>query len=582
MTLADLEQKSKELKSLVSKYETSTFLGSLSIVLNFTPSKNKLEFLKGLSSPYRQLHYLAGLNLTSSVDDSKPLLHSHTDEEWKQITDLLQEIEFGYMDFFNPNRVDTTDPSWKQKLMVSMPSFLSYFNQGDLNYEEQIIERIQTYFKPFEKLIINAYGLSIEDFVNIYNYIDSIPNKYLDEKLNKHKGGTTWKDFTKDMIEKQIPPEKWMEHMPQGYKNLFEFLQDEGAAYRFTEQDLSNQFGKDKATQFLKALTCMRQEDDFLYYTQKNPIYVKPIFRVGIDSYQVLEMKQIIHSIYNLLFEFCKTLPDNGDKFYKIRGNELENKIMNLFQHFFKGKAHSYKGYYTQDGHEQDLLFLIDGLALIIEAKASKRNEPKREPDKSYPMIEANFKETIQKGYDQAFRVKSKFINQEILKIYRDSELKDHIIDIRTKNYQNAFSIIVTLEHFGTIQTDLSALLKKEPNDAYPWSVNIDNLEVLLLFLKKKGLTTSTLRQFLILRERLHSHLICGDELEVCGGFLAKKITRDIIKSDSVIMTAPDLAGIFDDMYTYNVLGFKNEKNIDRKKKGGYVVLGDTRHEKSN
>lgn len=131
-------------------------------------------------------------------------------------------------------------------------------------------------------------------------------------------------------------------------------------------------------------------------------------------------IKNWIHAIYNTLFEFCINQPTLKEKFYAIRGEILENKIERIFQIFFNGKAIVYRGYYTQDKHEQDLLFLIDGLALIVEAKASKRDEPRREPDKAYPLILSNFEETIQKGYDQAYRVKSKFINKDMLCIYKD------------------------------------------------------------------------------------------------------------------------------------------------------------------
>lgn len=60
----DLTQKSKELKTFVSQFETTMFLGDLTSVMQFIRFNSPLNLLQGLSSPQRQLLYLAGLNVT--------------------------------------------------------------------------------------------------------------------------------------------------------------------------------------------------------------------------------------------------------------------------------------------------------------------------------------------------------------------------------------------------------------------------------------------------------------------------------------------------------------------------------------
>ncbi|MBK8344472.1 MAG: hypothetical protein IPL12_14875 [Bacteroidetes bacterium] len=120
------------------------------------------------------------------------------------------------------------------------------------------------------------------------------------------------------------------------------------------------------------------------------------------------------------------------EKFYAVRGKKLEDKIERVIQRFFKGKAFVHKGFFTQEKHEQDLLFICDGLALIVEAKASKRDEPWREPDLAYPLIVYNFEETIQKVMIK-HQSEIKELMVKCFKIYKDQELKNHVIDIRTK-----------------------------------------------------------------------------------------------------------------------------------------------------
>ncbi|MGB1318991.1 MAG: hypothetical protein ACPG5W_12315, partial [Flavobacteriales bacterium] len=275
-----------------------------------------------------------------------------------------------------------------------------------------------------------------------------------------------------------------------------------------------------------------------------------------------------------LLMEFCVSQERLNEKFYKRRGLCLEEKIEEVFQSYFDGKAQVFKGFYTQEKHEQDLLIIIDGLALIIEAKASNRDEPRRDPDKAYQVILRNFDKTIQKGYDQAYRVKEKFLYDEKLRLYEDQRLSKHIIDLNTSKYYHAFSIVVTQERFGQIQTDMSELLEIWDDDGYPWSICIDDLEVFLLYLKKKNKKKSFLTLFLNVRQKLHGKLITADELEVCGGFLNGKINLKLANSDTVLPLTPDLAGVFDDVYQKSTLDFTKEKNVELKTSGKVIPLG--------
>lgn len=571
----DLAQKSKELKDFVSQFETTMFLGDIASLASFIRFDSPVKSLQGLSSPQRQLLYLAALNVTSDIRGTEPLKPQYSDEDFEHIKSLLNEIETGYEQFFYPKPDDVVNEDWKMRRMVAMPTFLSYFNQGLLNYEEQIIERVEEYFNPFDKEISSHFGISVKDFIDIYNYIDQIPNNFLEEKINSKEGQQSWKEFCEEMQAKNIPPWEWQPHLPQHYQNLFEWMHDKGKMQRYSKQSLIEQFGEKKTNAFLSIFTCKRQETSFLYYTEANPLHSKPIFNINDEEFQLISTHQIIQAVYNVLFHFCISQTELKEKFYAVRGKKLEDKIERIFQRFFRNKAFVYKSFFTQDKHEQDLLFLYEGLALIIEAKASKRDEPRREPDMAYPLIESNFEETIQKGYHQAYRVKSKFINRETLRIYKDEALNKHVIDIRTKNYHKAVSIVVTLERFGQIQTDLSYMLEIYDNDDYPWSICIDDLEVFLLQMEKMGKKKSDLKDFFSLREQLHGKLITGDELEVCGAYIQNKLDRKKIASnEKMIVLTPELTDIFDNTYQTKGLGFSNEKNLEMKTSGKYLPMG--------
>lgn len=563
----DIEKKSHELKEYVSQYESTRFLGDITFLIQHIRFDKPLKNLQGLSSPQRQLFYLAALNISSEAKNKSKLKQKYTDDEFEHIKILLNEIEEGYDNFFDPKIENEVNDEWMKKRMVTMPTFLSYFNQGPLNYEEQIIERVIDYFLPFDKEISNHFGIGVQDFIDIYNFIDKLPNEYLTDKINPKHRHQKWEDFCIEMKEKDLMPWEWNEHLPEYYKNVFSYISDNGITHRYTKQKLEDKFGESKTSAFLNALICKRKKTNFLYYTEKNILHYKPIFDIGNGEFQAIEMKQIIQAIFNNLFKFCDSSSIRV-KFYKNRGSKLEGKVEQVFQNFFDNKASVFKGYSTQDKHEQDLLFSISGLALIVEVKASKRDEPKRDPELAYPIILDNFKETIQKGYDQAFRVKEKFLNKEILKIYRDQKLQKHLLDIKTKSYHSSFSIIVTLERFGHIQTNLNELLDIWEGDEFPWSVCIDDLEIFLLQLKKMRKNKFDLIRFLKFREKLHGRIFTSDELEICGLFLNRSFNIKNLEENKINVLNPDHADIFDVTYQREGLGLKNEKNLTLKTSG--------------
>lgn len=570
--LIDLEVKCNDLKTFVSQFESIRFLGEVSSLMQFIRFKNPSPALEGLSSPQRQLFYLAALNITSAPNSN--LLPSFNNEQFNLIKNLLNEIEQGYMQLFYPTKKeDFSNDDWKQKVLVSMSSFLSFFNQGLMNYEEQIIQRIISYFTPFENSIINEFGLSVQDFIDIYNHIDAIPNTFLSNNIHHKDTDISWEQFCEEMKQKNIPSSEWNKHLPENHRNFSNFLSDKGQLQRIYKNDLVQKFGQSKADSFLTNFVIKRGESKYLYFTENNPLFLKPIFQIDENTFQAIDMQHIIQAVYNSLATFCINDEKLREKFYSIRGDKLELKVAEIFKRFFGKEAIVYHGYYTQDKHEQDLLIIFRKFAFIVEVKASKRNEPRREPKKAYPLILSNFNETIQKGYDQAYRVKGKFIAREIIEIYSDEKLSNKIAEINTKRFHQHFSIIVTQERFGPIQTNLYDLLEKMEDDEYPWSICIDDLEVFFLQLERMKKTPFNLCQFLNLRQQLHGHLIADDELGVCGGFLNQKITFSKAESDEILMLAPDMSEVFDKSYEEGI-GFVNEKNLAIKKSGKYHFMG--------
>jgi hypothetical protein len=568
-----LETKSQELKDLVSTYDTQWFLGEISGLMKNIATGRANDQLGELSSPMRQLYFLGGLLVSSDFSNGIDIMYNP--EKWKQIVVLLNEIEAEYDKLFFPSTPEEVNEQWRHVRKVAMPSFLSYFNQGPLNYEEQTINWTRDLFNQLDTIIEPAVGLKTDDFIQFYETLDQLNQKNFQSHSTKHEAlRPDWKKYTKIVMgfgEGDNVPE-FIKEMGEKNRPLYTFMADHGIIDRFyPEEIVSANLPIEKVQAILQLLATTRNQTDYLYYTATkpgNPLYEKPIVDIGDGMFQVFEVKQVIHSIDKLLENICSSTTSDTTKLIEKKGKLLEERIVELFKSFFKKDYEVHTGYYV-DGCEQDILFLWKEYAFIIEAKGYKLNEPFRDPDKAFVRIKNDFKSCIGYGYSQTNRVEQKFVDQVPLRITDKNGNLINEIDT-TKYENNDFSIIVNLKSFGQIQNDLATLLEVDEDDAYPWAVKLDDLEVFLLTLVAQKKKPLFFIDYLIMRENLHGKLICSDELEVCGGFISGKIYEKTIEKADLIVTTPDLASLFDNQYN-KIMGFKNEKYVIEKKSGKYI-----------
>jgi len=568
-----LETKSQELKDIVSTYDTQWFLGSLSGLIEDIPSGRSKDQLGNLSSPLRQLYFLGGLLITSDPTNGIEIQFTH--ENWEKIVELLNEIESEYDKIFFPKVDEEIDERWKKIREVAMPSFLTYFNQGPLNYEEQIINWVIDLFQQFDSLIETAIFLKTKDFIQFYENLDQLHQRNFQSFTSKNVSNRpNWETYTKMKVGVRDDVPDFIKAMGEIDTPFFTFIADHGIIDRFYPEDIvSTTLSIDKVQRILNLLSIKREQTNYIYYTATrpgNPLYEKPIVEIGDGMFQVFEVKQVIHSIENLLEYICSSTIEQTSKLNKKKGKLLEERIVELFISFFEKDFEVYEGYYV-GGCEQDILFLWKEFAFIIEAKGYKLNEPFRDPEKAFVRIKQEFDTSIGFGYTQTKRVEQKFVdNVPLTLIDKDGNL---VKEIDTTKYDNnVFSIIVNLKSFGQIQTNLDTLLEVAEDNNFPWAVKFDDLEVFLLTLKAMHKDPISFIHFLLMRENLHGKLICSDELQVCGGFISGKITDKTIDSTDTIVTAPDLASLFDSQY-YKGMGFKNEKYLEEKRSGKSLFL---------
>ncbi len=252
-----------------------------------------------------------------------------------------------------------------------------------------------------------------------------------------------------------------------------------------------------------------------------------------------------------------------NNKLRKHREKDLECKVSELFRYLFPQKdTFFYENYFIERNYEQDLLIIFKDTVLIVETKASKLREPFRNVDKAIIRLKDDFKDSIQYGFEQCKRVEDYFFDDNLIDI--NDEKGNILYTIDPKNIQNIYSIVVTLERFGCLQTDLSLMLKKENDIDYPWSIYIDDLEIFLLSLKQNIKNpVGQFLNFLKLRREMHGRIFAVDELDVCATYIQNplKFKSYSEATDTFLRFSPYEQGDFDKLYRANQLHF-NEKAL--------------------
>lgn len=569
-----LEIISQELKSFLTKYDTQSILGHLSFLMTCITNGAAEDQLGRLTSPMRQLYYLAGLIVSKESSGEREIQFSEKD--WSYIVDKLILIEQEYFKLFLPESLENVTEEWKKKVAAAMPTFLSYFNLGPLNFEEQIIEQIRGTFTNLDDVLVSKTGVKTEEYLLFYDNLDSWC-QYNFQSLSlvskdEYPLRPNWKDYT-NLFSGAIDeaPETIKAY---GCENqpVYALVADPGIKYRFKPVDIAtNGLTEEKVKAILSLLSQKRRNTQYLYYTEQNPLNIRPIVELENGFFQVIEEKRVLHVVDYCLEEICKESENIKSRLIHHKGNYLETKIVSLFQKFLGENAHILRGYYL-DGCEQDILIDWRGYLLVIEAKAYNNKEPFRDVDKAFTRITQDFNRSIGVAYEQAKRVELKMKAGKPF-VLTDKEGKV-LKTINPGDFDgNDFYLIVNQESFGQIQVDLSTLLDVKDGFEYPWAVRYDDLEVFILTLMARKKKPDFFIDFLIFREYLHGHIICSDEGEICGGYLTGELTQDMAESESVITTVPDLAAVFDEQYRKG-MGFKNEKYWKEKHDGKTVFWG--------
>lgn len=524
-----------------------------------------------LGSPMKQTLYLIDVYYSIEIRTESVDMDN---ERWDKIATLLKDMEMTY--FINigfPNDGDLYHDERDEKVEVSLGTFLGYFSNAVLCYPEQIRDRIVRYFKPYDGYIQSHYGFVVDEAVKFILHIQRLNNMKLNDILQPF---VTTHSFFK------TSPEEWYKFIqrvgdPRECLDQPEFSDIKTALtinpgeihiHETTElmdigispgslQHILDFFSYDKDS--MKGKT--------IYYADKRHSESYPLIKMG-EKYVCPITKFLFEGLYFRLDEALMKEESTG-KYKQNKGRAFEKQVVEVFRQFFP-KETKFLTNYTIDGNaENDLLVIFESTCIIVEVKDCSFREPFRDPIKAYERIKSDFQKAIQYGYEQCRRVEKILLKNQDLDICDAEDKNKRLYHLRSRNISQVWSIVITDFRYGMIQTDLSKLLKKDEETLYPWSVCIDDLEALFLLMKKmlKGIAPTRFIEFLDYRERLQGHVICFDELEICGWYLTNREQfKEYADNEAIIAASPEMSEIFDAYYHVG-LGFKDELDIEYKKK---------------
>lgn len=536
-----------------------------------------------LQSPMRQALYMIDVYYSIESREESAVMN---EERWNRIAILLEEIEITYFvnigfsnegDFFHDER--------DKQVEVSLATFIGYYSNALLSYEEQTLDRIVRYFKPYNNIIQELYGFSIDEALKFIAHERRINN----DKLNNivYSSGKTysyyannpkeWRELTQSFIDRGITDSHDWWNQPELGDVLKLFQTNPGVIHVHTKEELLDVDINSDSLQHIMSFFLYDKDavqGETIYYAEKRHVESHPIIQYG-DKFVCPINKFLLEGLYFRIDEALKHDAVLGQKYKQNKDDAFEKKVYDVFRSFFPEKTKFFVNYSVDGGlSENDMLIIYHNTCIIVEIKNCGFRAPFRDPIKAYDRIKRDYKNAIQLGYDQCKRVEDVLCSGLDVDIVDAANRHKLLYHLKEKNIGEVWSIVVTDFKYGTIQTNLGSLLKKEEDALYPWSICIDDLEAFLLLLRKvlKGVAPARFIEYLDYREKMQERLICFDELEICGWYLCdREQFKTCADMDYTITTTPTMGSIFDAYYRVG-LGFKNELDMVYKK---YYQLPD-------
>lgn len=539
-----MEKKIEELKSRLRNIDTKELLGWIAtqFVTSVAEGEEASEasdiFNKtNLMSPQKQYLYLAGLLMSTSPSNIVPI---QSITEYEEIENDLQKITATYYKGFLPsiNEVASLSDVEKKHRLISAAAFISYFDMGDLRYEEQTEQLIDKLFSQFDNELLSITGLSTQDFLSFYHYV----KEKVQESIDKPR-----------QLKKSVFEKLYVEFSEESYNDLLKSSQEIydsiDGLFSINISEIYQYFGDKKASTFINLFAIERKERNFKYYNDENPFVNQPLCKLG-DVIFVAVPTFLLNAIYYKINDLLEQQTGKAaSKFSKKKADRVEEMFLEQFKMIFGNKATYHQTVCEEKGtKEHDLLIEYKEFILIAEVKASKIREPFFNPEKGYKRIYDHFHSDrgIGGGYKQAIILKKLIEHNESITLYEQKISPFSITDIHKKTI---LPLVLTLNQFGQIAINTSPLLEKEEHEPYPWVCNLDDFENIIEIQRYLKKSPDDFINYIVWRISHHEQFMSFDELEIIEQYYCNPAFTSKIDVNATIMTTPFGPNLIDKIY---------------------------------
>lgn len=514
-----------------------------------------------LHSPSRQTLYLLGILASQKQTEEDK---NCSDDCMKKINSLLNEIFGKYLNAYIPTAKEMVgELEWLKNRDISALSFLSYFFESPKIASEQIrLENLNS-FEKFNTELKAKSGLNISEAVEIADAIGDLLQKNIDEisTIINEIEELRIKAFSLPNIDHNIIEEELVYKCKPKMAEVFERM-NYISCFKFDL--LEEKFTPDVIQSFKNLFVIKKGETNEIHYiTDENPVLSSPILTEDNELFYLCSMN-FLHLAIQINFENLLKQSSISDKFRKHRDMLLEKDTAEMFRKFFPKDALIFESVFenNKSTYEHDLLIIHERVAIVIEAKASPRREPLRDPERAFKRISDDFKKKsgIQSGYNQARNLEKLLERKDITPLYtKKGEL---LAEIDGREINEIYSICITKDDFGVLATNLTLLLDKDEEAKYPLVMNISDLKYLLDCLQYVEKDWSFFVTYLRERRLVHGKILSADELEFAGAFLKYGtlfFTEEIHDRHTKIALDINESNIFDDIHFAQLEGVKFE-----------------------
>lgn len=412
--------------------------------------RDEVEILEGVASPLRQMVYLVDMYYaTENRTDQKEI----DTQDWKKLIKLLNEIEMSY--FFTITGFEDNGFEQQREKSVSLATFIQSYSNVRYSFNEQVLERIQRHFAPFEKNILDEFGFGIDDIIRFLIYVEHCYNQKLTncavQWATYQRDSRKWRELTKIFDERGVPPEEWA-NQPE-LKDVAAFGMELGSVFVLSTSCL---YDIDIERERIEAiLSFMSYRKDVLksrsnYYTETREYTTRPFILLE-DEYLCPFLKFSAEAVYDRLNEYLLSIKQK-DKYVAHKSKEVEKKVTEVLDIIFTDGVRRFTNYSIEPNTEQDILYEQDGYFFVIEVKDYSQRSPRINPYQSFMRINDDFRRSIQKGYEQCRRVEKALMGNEDVVIY-DSQKCNRVAGvIKSNEVKDCFTIVVTRDSYAYIR----------------------------------------------------------------------------------------------------------------------------------